>query len=81
MSVIFAKPVRSSGTSSGSGFTRETPGGAVDSSNQVFTVTHEPNYVVVDGATYFDGAGYTYAALTITMDSNIIPTQYIRSYY
>jgi hypothetical protein len=62
----------------GGGFTKETPTGDVNSVNQVFTVTNEPNYVVSDGATYFDGAGYTYSSLTITMDSP--PSQYIRSY-
>ncbi len=65
--------------SGGTGFTKETPVGSVDSSNTSFTVTHEPNYVVADGITYFDGAGYTYSALTVTMDSP--PSQYIRSYY
>jgi hypothetical protein len=64
---------------SGTGFTKETPTGDVNSVNQVFTVTNEPNYVVSDGATYFDGAGYTYSSLTITMDSP--PSQYIRSYF
>ncbi len=65
--------------SGGGGFTRETPLGDVNSVNTVFAVTEEPNYVVADGVTYFDGAGYTYSALTITMD--IPPSQYIRSYY
>ena len=62
----------------GSGWTVETPTGSVNSVNTVFTVTAEPKCVVADGVTYFDGAGYTYAALSITMD--IAPSQYIRDY-
>lgn len=62
----------------GGGYTVETPTGDVDSSNTTFTVTAEPVYIISDGITYFDGAGYTYAALTITLDSP--PTQYIRSF-
>ncbi len=59
--------------------TVETPTGTVNSTNTAFTVTNEPLWVVSDGITYFDGAGYTYAALSITMD--IPPSQYIRSIY
>lgn len=66
-------------TGGSGGYTKETPGGAVNSSNTSFTVTAEPVYVIADGITYFDGAGYTYAGLTITMDSP--PSQYIRSFY
>lgn len=65
-------------TPSGSGATIETPTGAVNSSNQTFTVSAEPQYVIADGVTYFDGAGYTYAALSITMDT--APSQYIRAF-
>lgn len=57
--------------------TVETPTGTVDASNQTFTVTAEPKYVVADGVTYFAGAGYTYNALQITMD--IPPSQSIRA--
>jgi hypothetical protein len=45
----------------------------------VFTVNHEPSYVIADGVTFFDGVGYKYAASTITMVNPV--TQYIRSYY
>lgn len=61
---------------SGSGVVVETPAGAVNSSNVSFTVSAEPKWVVSDGITYFDGAGYTYAGLAITMDSP--PSLYIR---
>jgi hypothetical protein len=63
----------------GGGYTKETPTGAVDSSNVIFTVTAEPVYIISDGITYFDGAGYTYSALTITLDSP--PNQFIRSFF
>lgn len=67
-------------TGGGAGTTTvETPTGTVNSTNTAFTVTNEPLWVVSDGITYFDGAGYTYAALSITMD--IPPSQYIRSIY
>jgi molecular chaperone GrpE (heat shock protein) len=64
-------------TASGNGVTVETPTGTVNASNTVFTVTAEPKWVVADGVTYYDGAGYTYAALTITMD--VAPSAAIRA--
>ncbi len=57
--------------------TVETPVGSVNASNTTFTVSAEPSWVVSDGITYFDGAGYSYAALSITMD--VPPSQYIRA--
>lgn len=60
------------------GYTVETPVGTVNGSNQVFSVTAQPVYVVADGITYFEGAGYSYAALNITMD--VPPSQYIRAF-
>jgi len=62
---------------SGTGVTVETPTGTVDATNASFTVTAEPKWIVSDGITYFDGAGYTYAALSITMD--VPPSQFIRA--
>lgn len=61
----------------GSGVTVETPTGSVDSSNTSFTVTSEPKWIVSDGVTYFDGAGYSYSSLTVTM--TIPPSSYIRA--
>jgi hypothetical protein len=63
----------------GGGFNTETPVGTIDGSNNTFTVSNEPVQVVSDGITYFDGAGYTYSAGTITMD--VGPSQYIRSIF
>ncbi|MES2224132.1 MAG: hypothetical protein V4469_04345 [Patescibacteria group bacterium] len=66
-----------SSTGGGTGYTKAIPAGALGQTS--FTVTNEPVYVIADGTTYFDGAGYTYSAGTITMDN--APTQYIRYFY
>lgn len=55
-----------------------TPTGAVDASNTTYTVASRPSSVVADGITYFENAGYTYAALQIVMTN--APSQYIRYY-
>ncbi len=54
-----------------------TPTGTVNGVNTSFTVTAEPLWVVADGATYFAGVGYSYAALTVTMD--LAPSIFIRA--
>lgn len=66
-------------TSSGGGgsVTIETPTGTVNASNTAFAVSAEPLYMIADGTTYFDGAGYTYAALTVTFD--VPPSQFVRA--
>lgn len=61
----------------GSGVSVETPAGSVNSSNVTFTVSATPKWIVADGITYFSGAGYSIAVLTITMD--LPPSQYIRA--
>lgn len=66
-------------TGGGTGYTKEIPVGSVDGVNTTYTVTTEPVYVIADGATYFDGAGYTYSALSIVMTN--APSQYIRNFY
>jgi len=65
----------------GTGISVETPTGTVDDSNLAFTVTNEPKYIVVNGAQYFAGAGYTYAAGTITLDNPVGTGGFIRSIY
>lgn len=65
------------GSAGGGGSTVETPTGTVNGTNTSFTVSAEPSQVVSDGITYFAGVGYTYGALTITMD--VAPSQYIRA--
>lgn len=64
-------------SASSSGVVVETPTGSVNGSNASFTVTAEPEWIVADGIIYFAGAGYTYSALTVTMD--VAPSQFIRA--
>ncbi len=69
-------------TSSGSGSTVETPPEppAADGSVTVFTVTAQPKYVVADGTTYFEGQGYSYAALQITFNiGGLGPASFVRA--
>lgn len=65
----------------GTGISIETPTGTVDDSNVAFIVTNEPKYIVVNGAQYFSGAGYTYLAGTITLDNPVGTGGFIRSVY
>lgn len=71
--------ISSTGGGGGGGASVETPSGTVNGSNVTFTVGNEPLYVVADGLTYFDGAGYSYSGGTITMTSP--PFSFIRSFY
>lgn len=57
--------------------TVETPTGSVNGANTTFTVTAEPKWIVADGIIYFAGLGYSYNALTVTMD--IAPSYGIRA--
>jgi len=67
-------------TSTGGGYTVETPVGAVDSLNMTYTVGAEPVYIVVDDVTRLvAGGAYTYSAGTITM--TYPPENYIRSFH
>lgn len=75
MSVILLKSRPSS--SGGAGITVETPTGTVNAVNTSFTVSAEPQWVISDGVVYFNGSGYSYAALTVIMD--IPPSQFIRA--
>lgn len=59
------------------GFAIEIPQGLVNNSNQVYAVTAEPDFVVADGTTYYEGAGYTYAAFQVTLD--VKPSSWIRA--
>jgi hypothetical protein len=64
-------------TASGAGVSVETPTGSVDSSNTTFTPSAEPKWIVVDGTTYYEGAGYTWDGTTITTD--VAPSSFIRA--
>ena len=76
-----ANPIGSGGSifgitsSSSGGF--EIPVGTINGSNKVFTVSHTPKYIIVDGVTYFENYGYTLSTLTITTD--IAPVGFIKS--
>lgn len=59
----------------------ETPSGTVDDSNTTFTVANAPLFVVVNGQKLFAGAGYSYAAGTITLDAAVGTGGFIRSVY
>lgn len=63
-------------TGGGGSVTTETPPESPDGVTTAFTATGTPKWVIADGITYFDGAGYTYSAPTVTMD--VPPSQYIR---
>lgn len=65
----------------GSGVSIETPTGTVNDSNVTFTVANEPLYVVINGAQYFAGAGYSYSGGTITLDNPVGTGGVIRSVY
>lgn len=65
----------------GSGVSVETPTGTVDDSNVTFTVSNTPLYVVINGAQYFEGAGYSYSGGTITLDNPVGTGGVIRSVY
>ena len=67
------------GTGGGGGYTKETPTGAVNSGNTTFIVTSVPVYIVADGSTYFENAGYVISGLEVEMTD--APTQFIRSFY
>jgi len=73
--------VSSTASGSGGGFNTETPTGAVDDTNVTFTVLNTPNSVVVNGNLYFNGAGFTYAAGTITLNAPVGVGGFIRSIY
>lgn len=51
----------------GSGFTKLTATGTVDSSNTDFTFTQKPLYIISDGAWYTENKGWTWSGLTATM--------------
>lgn len=65
------------------GFGFEEPVGEVNTTNRTFTVSNIPLYIVVNGAVYFEGHGYTRSGLTLTLTrpvgtgSNV----FIRSFY
>lgn len=59
--------ISATGGSGGSTLGFEIPTGTIDGNNAVFTVTHVPLYIVLNGATYFENDGYTLSGFTVTM--------------
>lgn len=59
----------------------ETPVGTVNGVNTIFTVSHTPVFITIDGMTRTAGYGYTYATPTITTDPLTPPVQNIESFY
>lgn len=55
----------------------ETPPETPNASIVNFTVSAQPKWIVADGITYFEGAGYSYSSLTVTMD--LAPSSWIRA--
>jgi len=69
------------GGGSGAGVAFETPVGTVNDANVTFSVSNTPVYIIVNGATHFSGAGYTYSAPNITLSSPVGTGGFIRSAY
>lgn len=59
----------------------ETPVGAIDGSNNVYTVLNVPKGIVLNGSWYFEGDGYTMVGLTITMVITPETGSTLRSFY
>ena len=51
-------------------------GGTVDGANTTFTAASTPNYVFIDGGTYFENYGYTYSGGIIT--TAFVPVSYVK---
>lgn len=66
---------------SGDTLTVEIPTGTVNGVNTTFTVVNTPVVVVIDGLLRRATKGYTYAALTITVDPLTPPVYDIFSLY
>jgi len=69
------KVISAAGGAGGVNF--ETP---PETSGTTFTVANTPAYIIVNGATYFEGLGYSYLAGTITLDFSL-SDGWIRSAY
>jgi hypothetical protein len=61
--------------------TVETPTGDVDGINVTYTTVNTPKFLIIDNSIYVSGKGYTYSSPTITVDSLIAPTDFIRNVY
>lgn len=64
---------------SGSGISVETPPETVDASTTVFTVSAQPQWIVSDGTTIYEGAGYSYSSGTGKVTLDLAPSSFIRA--
>lgn len=62
---------------SGGGITVEIPPEAPDASRTQFTVSAQPKWMVADGTTYYQGAGYAYSTDSVTFD--VPPSEFVRA--
>lgn len=58
-------------STTGSGMIELPATGTVDNSNKTFTFTEEPLVIVINGATYKKGAGWSWSVLTATLDNAV----------
>lgn len=63
----------------GSGVTVETPPEAPNSIIVDFTVSAQPKWIVADGTTYYEGAGYSYNSGTGKVTLDVAPSFFIRA--
>lgn len=75
--------ITSTGGGGGMELTPESPSGTVNDSNVTFTVSNEPLYIVVNGATYKVGQGLyaSYSGGAITLSSPVGTGGFIQSWY
>lgn len=73
--------VTATGGGGGGSINVETPTGTVDDSNVNFTVLNDPLYIVVNGAQYFESAGYSYSGGAITLSNPVGTGGFIRSIF
>lgn len=66
---------------SGAGIAFEVPSGTIDDSNQTFTVSNVPIYIVINGVQYFENNGYTRSTLTLTLSTPVGTGGWIKSAY
>jgi len=71
------------GSGSGHTLTAETPVGTVNDSNTMFTVSHTPVFISVNGAVYTAGTGIfsSYGGGVITLSSAVGTGGFITSFY
>lgn len=77
------QPSGSGGGGGGQTLSPEIPVGTINDSNTIFTVAHQPVYIVVNGSSYIVGQGIyaTYGGGVITLSSAVGTNGFITSFY